>query len=187
MAAQTGFSHPTIRRMWAAFGLHRSQTFKLSDDPLFVDKVRDSVGPYLSPPNRTLVLSIDEESQIEALDGEQPILPMMRDDLAVRRPRCRLGRRHRQVLQRHRVAKFLNFFKEIDAQVPEELDVHTVMDNMPPTRHPRSRRGSPAARIISWTSRRLRRHGSIRSSAGLQSSPKKRAPARRSYLGQATA
>lgn len=79
MAAETGFSHTTIRRMWAAFGLqpHRSQTFKLSTDPLFVDKVRDIVGLYLSPPNRALVLSIDEKSQIQALDREQPVLPMM--------------------------------------------------------------------------------------------------------------
>jgi hypothetical protein len=65
--------------MWAAFGLqpHRSQTFKLSNDPLFVDKVRDIVGLYLSPPNRALVLSVDEKSQIQALDREQPVLPMM--------------------------------------------------------------------------------------------------------------
>src|SRR6185437_8435815 len=79
MAAETGLSHTTIRRMWTAFGLqpHRSQTFKLSDDPLFVDKVRDIVGLYLSLPNRALVLSIDEKSQIQALDREQPVLPMM--------------------------------------------------------------------------------------------------------------
>src|ERR1700687_3623253 len=79
MAAESGFSHTTIRRMWAAFGLppHRSQTFKLSEDPLCVDKVRDIVGLYLSPPNRALVLSIDEKSQIQALDREQPVLPMM--------------------------------------------------------------------------------------------------------------
>jgi hypothetical protein len=113
MAAETGFSHTTIRRMWAAFGLqpHRSQTFKLSTDPLFVDKVRDIVGLYLSPPNRALVLSIDEKSQIQALDREQPVLPMMpgiperrthnyvRHDLAVRRARRRIGLRHRQMLQ----------------------------------------------------------------------------------------
>ena len=79
MAAETGFSHTTIRRMWVAFGLqpHRSETFKLSNDPLFVDKVRDIVGLYLSPPNRALVLSIDEKSQIQALNREQPVLPMM--------------------------------------------------------------------------------------------------------------
>jgi transposase len=79
MSGATGFSHTTIRRIWAAFGLqpHRSETFKLSSDPLFVDKVRDIVGLYLSPPNRALVLSVDEKSQIQALDREQPILPMM--------------------------------------------------------------------------------------------------------------
>lgn len=79
MAAATGFSHTTIRRIWNAFGLqpHRSQTFKLSADPLFVDKVRDIVGLYLSPPTRALVLSVDEKSQIQALDREQPVLPMM--------------------------------------------------------------------------------------------------------------
>jgi transposase len=89
MAAETGFSHTTIRRMWTAFGLqpHRSQTFKLSSDPLFVDKVRDIVGLYLSPPNRALVLSIDEKSQIQALDREQPVLPMMPGGDMVR-PRC---------------------------------------------------------------------------------------------------
>jgi transposase len=79
MATATGFSHTTIRRIWTAFGLqpHRSQTFKLSSDPLFVDKVRYIVGLYLSPPNRALVLSVDEKSQIQALDREQPVLPMM--------------------------------------------------------------------------------------------------------------
>src|SRR5947208_12868597 len=79
MAAETGISHTTIRRMWVAFGLqpHRSQTFKLSNDPLFVDKVRDIVGLYLSPPNRALVLSIDEKSQIQALNSEQKVLHKM--------------------------------------------------------------------------------------------------------------
>ena len=79
MAGATGFSHTTIRRIWTAFGLqpHRTETFKLSSDPLFVDKVRDIVGLYLSPPNRALVLSVDEKSQIQALDREQPVLPMM--------------------------------------------------------------------------------------------------------------
>jgi transposase len=115
MAAEAGFSHTTIRRMWAAFGLqpHRSQTFKLSTDPLFVDKVRDIVGLYLSPPNRALVLSIDEKSQIQALDREQPVLPMMpgvperRTHSYVRHGTtslfaaldCRLWVRHRQMLQ----------------------------------------------------------------------------------------
>ena len=74
MATTTGYSHTTIRRIWNAFGLqpHRSETFKLSSDPLFVDKVRDIVGLYLSPPNRALVLSVDEKSQIQTLDRKQP-------------------------------------------------------------------------------------------------------------------
>jgi Homeodomain-like domain len=93
MASETGFSHTTIRRMWMAFGLqpHRSQTFKLSNDPLFVDKVRDIVGLYLSPPNRALVLSIDEKSQIQALDWERPVLPMMPGIKAVHCCRIALG------------------------------------------------------------------------------------------------
>jgi len=75
---ETGLSHTTIRRIWNAFGLqpHRSETFKLSTDPLFVDKVQDIVGLYLSPPNRAIVLCVDEKSQIQALDREQPVLPM---------------------------------------------------------------------------------------------------------------
>ena len=80
MAAETGYSHTTIRRIWNAFGLqpHRSETFKLSTDPLFVDKVQDVVGLYMSPPNRAIVLCLDEKSQIQALDREQPVLPMAR-------------------------------------------------------------------------------------------------------------
>src|SRR5262249_10033107 len=79
MAAEPGPSPTTTRRRWAASGFqpHRSQTFKLSSDPLFVAKVRDIVGLYLSPPNRAIVLSVDEKSQIQALDREQPVLPMM--------------------------------------------------------------------------------------------------------------
>lgn len=115
MAGATGFSHTTIRRIWVAFGLqaHRAETFKLSSDPLFVDKVRDIVGLYLSPPNRALVLSVDEKSQIQALDREQPVLtddagharashPLLcpsRHDLVVRGARYRLRLGHRQMLQ----------------------------------------------------------------------------------------
>jgi transposase len=151
MAAEIGFSHTTIRRMWVAFGLqpHRSQTFKLSNDPLFVDKVRAIVGLYLSPPNRALVLSIDEKSQIQALDREQPLLPMI----------WRTRTSHAQLraawynlaaldvasgfvigkcYKRHRAAEFLNFLKEIDAQVAEGLDIHIVMDNYATHNGPRA-------------------------------------------------
>ena len=161
MAAETGFSHTTIRRMWAAFGLqpHRSQTFKLSSDPLFVDKVRDIVGLYLSPPNRALVLSIDEKSQIQALDREQPVLPMMpgvperRTHSYVRHGTTTLfaaldvasGFIIGKCYKRHRTVEFLKFLKEIDAQVPEGLDVHIVMDNYATHKAPK---------IKAWLARR---------------------------------
>jgi transposase len=145
MAGATGFSHTTIRRIWAAFGLqpHRSETFKLSSDPLFVDKVRDIVGLYLSPPNRALVLSVDEKSQIQALDREQPVLPMMpgmperRTHGYVRHGTTSLfaaldiasGFVIGKCYKRHRAAEFLDFLKQIERQVPSDLDVHIVMDN----------------------------------------------------------
>src|SRR5258705_6700111 len=165
MAAETGFSHTTIRRMWAAFGLqpHRSQTFKLSSDPLFVDKVRDIVGLYLSPPNRALVLSIDEKSQIQALDREQPVLPMMpgvperRTHSYVRHGTTSLfaaldvasGFVIGKCYKRHRAAEFLNFLKEIDAQIPEGLDIHIVMDNYATHKTPK---------INAWLARRPHYH-----------------------------
>src|SRR6187402_2992360 len=76
--SRSRLSHTAIRRIWTVFGLqrHRSETFKLSSDPLFVDKVQDIVGLYMSPPNRAVVLCVDEKSQIQALDREQPVLPM---------------------------------------------------------------------------------------------------------------
>lgn len=145
MAAATGFSHTTIRRIWNAFGLqpHRTETFKLSTDPLFVDKVRDIVGLYLSPPTRALVLSVDEKSQIQALDREQSVLPMMP---GVPERRTHSYVRHGTTSQfaaldiasgfvigkcykRHRAAEFLDFLKQIDANVPAGLDIHITMDN----------------------------------------------------------
>jgi transposase len=145
MATQSGFSHTTIRRIWNAFGLqpHRSETFKLSSDPLFVDKVRDIVGLYLSPPNRALVLSVDEKSQIQALEREQPVLPMMpgiperRTHSYVRHGTTSLfaaldiasGFVIGKCYKRHRAAEFLDFLKQIDACVPDGLDVHIIMDN----------------------------------------------------------
>jgi transposase len=145
MATQSGFSHTTIRRIWNAFGLqpHRSETFKLSSDPLFVDKVREIVGLYLSPPNRALVLSVDEKSQIQALDREQPVLPMMpgiperRTHSYVRHGTTSLfaaldiasGFVIGKCYKRHRATEFLDFLKQIDAGVPDGLDVHIIMDN----------------------------------------------------------
>ena len=149
MARESGLSHTTVRRIWAAFGVqpHRSETFKLSSDPLFVDKVRDIVGLYLSPPDRALVLCVDEKSQIQALDRTQPVLPMPRAACraclsgartitsATERPRCSQPSMSPRVpfigkcYRRHRAREFLDFLKEIDRRVPEGLDVHIVMDN----------------------------------------------------------
>jgi len=145
MAASAGHSHTTIRRMWNAFGLqpHRAETFKLSRDPLFVDKVRDIVGLYLSPPTHALVLCVDEKSQIQALDREQPVLPMMpgmperRTPSYVRHGTTSLfaaldvatGAVIGKCYKRHRATEFLDFLKQIDGNVPDGLDVHIVMDN----------------------------------------------------------
>jgi transposase len=163
MATQTGFSHTTIRRIWNAFGLqpHRSEAFKLSSDPLFVDKVRDIVGLYLSPPNRALVLSVDEKSQIQALDREQPVLPMMpgvperRTHSYVRHGTTSLfaaldiasGFVIGKCYKRHRATEFLDFLKQIDARVPDGLDVHIIMDNYATHK---------TAAIKSWLARRPR-------------------------------
>jgi transposase len=145
MAKETGLSHTTVRRIWTAFGLqpHRKERFKLSSDPLFVDKVRDIVGLYLSPPNRALVLSVDEKSQIQALDRSQPVLPMM-PGIPERQTHdyIRHGTTSRfaaldvasgfvigKCYKRHRAKEFLAFLKEIDTRVAGDLDIHIIMDN----------------------------------------------------------
>jgi len=145
MARDTGLSQTAVSRIWRAFGLqpHRQETFKLSTDPLFVEKVRDIVGLYLAPPLKAMVLCVDEKSQIQALDRTQPILPLapgiperrthdyMRHgtttlfaalDIATGEV---IGELHR----RHRSAEFLQFLRTIDANVPAQLDIHLVMDN----------------------------------------------------------
>lgn len=163
MAKQTGLSHTTIRRIWNAFGLqpHRSETFKLSSDPLFVDKVRDVVGLYMSPPDRALVLCVDEKSQIQALDREQPVLPMMpgmperRTHNYVRHGTTSLfaaldvatGFVIGKCYKRHRASEFLDFLKAIDANVPDDLDIHLVMDNYATHKTPK---------VKAWLARRPR-------------------------------
>ena len=96
MARASGYAPSTIHRIWRAFGLqpHRSETFKLSADPLFVDKVRDIVGLYLDPPERALVLCVDEKSQIQALDRSRPLLPMRPGQVERRHPRLHTPRDH---------------------------------------------------------------------------------------------
>ena len=145
MAARSGLSHMTVRRIWRAFGLqpHRTETFKLSSDPFFIDKVRDVVGLYLNPPEQALVLCVDEKSQIQALDRTRPLLPMRPGQVERRTHDYSrhgttslfaalnahtgkvLGRCHR----RHRSLEFRKFLDTIDAAVPAELDVHLIVDN----------------------------------------------------------
>ena len=145
LAAKLSISASTVQRVWRAFGLqpHREETFKLSTDPLFVEKVRDIVGLYLNPPLKALVLCVDEKSQIQALDRTQPLLPMS-FGVAARRTHdyerhgtttlfaaldIASGKVIGELHRRHRAKEFLQFLRTIDANVPPELEVHLVMDN----------------------------------------------------------
>jgi transposase len=146
MAKQSGLSHSTVGRIWRAFGLkpHRSETFQLSNDPLFVDKVRDIVGLYMDPPEHAVVLCVDEKSQVQALNRSQPVLPMLpaRPELQthtyVRHGTTALfaaldvatGKVVGQCRRRHRASEFVKFLQQIDASVPADLDVHIVLDNL---------------------------------------------------------
>jgi transposase len=145
MAREVGLTQSAVHRIWKAFGLqpHRQQTWKLSKDPLFVAKVRDVVGLYLNPPERAVVLCVDEKSQIQALDRTAPILPMLPGtperathdykragtsslyaalDLATGKV---IGRLH----ARHRAIEFKQFLQTLDREVPDDLAVHLVLDN----------------------------------------------------------
>jgi transposase len=145
MAAQSGLSKSTIGRMWKAFGLkpHLVDTFKLSTDPQFIDKVRDVVGLYLNPPEKAIVLAVDEKSQIQALDRSAPVLPMM-PGMPERRTHDYLrhgittlfaaldvatGEVIGSIHRRHRAAEFKKFLTKLDREVPADLDVHLICDN----------------------------------------------------------
>ena len=145
MAKAARLNQTAVSRIWRAFALqpHRSETFKLSKDPLFVDKVRDIVGLYMSPPDKALVLCVDEKSQIQALDRTQPILPM-RPGQAERRSHdyvrhgttslfaaldVACGKVIGRCFRRHRSQEFRKFLEIIDDNVPPDLDVHLILDN----------------------------------------------------------
>ena len=145
MARRSGLSHNTVSRIWRAFALqpHRTETFKLSADPLFIEKVRDIVGLYLNPPDRALVLCVDAKSQIQALDRTRPLLPL-RPGQAERRSHdyvrhgttslfaaldARTGQVIGQCHRRHRALEFRKFLDAIESAVPAELDVHLIADN----------------------------------------------------------
>jgi len=165
LAKDTGVSQSTVVRIWHAFGLkpHLQGTFKLSDDPYFIEKVRDIVGLYMDPPERALVLSVDEKSQVQALDRTQPMLPMSPGypercthnyvrhgttslfaalDVATGKV---IGQCHR----RHRHQEFLKFLKTIEANVPPKLDVHIIIDNYATHRTPK---------VKNWLARRPHWH-----------------------------
>ena len=151
MAKETKLSRPTVHRVWNAFGLqpHRQRHFKLSTDPFFVEKVRDIVGLYLNPPDKAMVLCVDEKSQVQALDRTQPLLPMgigyvqgVTHDY-VRHGTTTLfaaldiatGKVLTCCKRRHRHQEYLQFLKQIDANVPEDLDIHLVVDNYATHKH----------------------------------------------------
>ena len=145
MARRSGLSHTTVSRIWRAFALqpHRTETFKLSADPLFIEKVRDIVGLYLDPPDRALVLCVDEKFQIQALDRTRPLLPL-RPGQVERRTHdyvrhgttslfaaldARTGKVIGECHRRHRAVEFRKFLDAIESEVPAELDVHLIADN----------------------------------------------------------
>jgi transposase len=145
MAKSTGMSQSAISRIWRAFGLkpHLVDTFKLSTDPLFVDKVRDIVGLYMNPPDHAVVLCVDEKTQVQALDRTQPIFPMLpgvpqRQSHDYKRNgtidlyaalNLATGEVTHQLTAQHRAIEFKKFLTLIDKNVPKELDVHIVIDN----------------------------------------------------------
>ena len=165
MAKHLGLSHSTIGRVWRAFGLqpHRSESFRLSQDPQLVEKVRDIVGLYMNPPDNAVVLCVDEKSQIQALERAQPVLPMSlgqperRTHDYVRHGTTDLfaaldvttGEVLGKCYPRHRAKEFKRFLVEIDLAVPSELDVHVVLDNL-------ATHKTPA--VKHWLSQRPRFH-----------------------------
>lgn len=174
MAKASGINQTAISRIWRAFSLapHRSETFKLSKDPLFIDKVRDIVGLYMNPPERALVLCVDEKSQIQALDRTAPLLPMRPGQIErhthdyARHGTTSLfaaldtktGKIIGQNQQRHRSEEFRNFLDTIEKNVPEALDVHLIMDNY----------GTHKTKLIQdWLAKRPRFHTHI----GLMAQP----------------
>jgi transposase len=165
MAKAQGLSEATIRRIWKRYNLkpHLTKTFKLSRDKQFIPKLYDVVGLYLNPPDKSLVLSVDEKSQIQALDRTQPGLPL-------KKGRCGTMthdyKRHGTTtlfaalnmidghvigdcLPRHRHQEFIRFLKKIDAETPPQLDLHLIVDNYGTHKHPR---------VISWLKRHPRFH-----------------------------
>src|SRR6059036_1615596 len=165
IAEETRVSKSTVHRIWQALGLepHRQRHFKLSSDPFFVEKVRDIVGLYLNPPDKAVVLGVDEKTQIQALDRTQPMLPMglgyvegVTHDYE-RHGTTTLfaaldiasGKVIAECKRRHRHQEFLSFLKQIERQIPENLDIHAIIDNYGTHKH---------AAVKRWLARHPRWH-----------------------------
>lgn len=165
LGKQLGMSKDTVARVWRAFGLrpHRSESFSLSNDPQFVEKVRDIVGLYLCPPTNALVLCVDEKSQMQALNRTQPLLPMTPGE-AERRTctyerngtttlfaalEVATGRVIGKTYPRHRSKEFCSFLNEVKRNVPDDLDVHLILDNLATHK---------TARVHKWLLRNPRFH-----------------------------
>ena len=165
MARRVGLTQSAVSRIWRAFALqpHRTETFKLSRDPLFIEKVRDIVGLYMNPPEKALVLCVDEQSEVQALDRTAPLLPMRPGQIERRTHDYRrhgtlslfaaLDTATGQVIgsckARHRSIEFVKFLNQIDTAVPQDLDIHIVLDNYGTHKTPRVRR---------WLAKRPRYH-----------------------------
>jgi transposase len=164
-AEASGISKSTVHRLFQAFGLqpHRTRSFKLSTDPFFIEKVRDIVGLYLNPPDHALVLCVDEKSQIQALNRTQPVLPMglgyvegVTHDY-VRHGTTTLfaaldiatGAVFTECKPRHRHQEFLSFLRRLDSSIPQQLEVHLIVDNYATHKHPKVR---------TWLAQRPRDH-----------------------------
>jgi len=165
MAKAQGVSAATVQRIWDAHGLqpHRTRAFKLSNDPLFCEKLSDVVGLYLNPPEKALVLCVDEKSQIQALDRTQPSLPMKRGRAGTmthdykRNGTTTLfaalstldGSVVGQCLPRHRHQEFLKFLRTLDREFPRGLDLHLILDNYQTHKH---------ANVDAWLAKHPRFH-----------------------------
>jgi putative transposase len=165
IAKETGIAKSTVHRLFQLFGLqpHRTRSFKLSTDPFFVEKLRDVVGLYLNPPDKAVVLCVDEKSQIQTLERTQPMLPMgfgyiegvthdyQRHGTITLFAALNVldGAVIAQCKPRHRHQQFLAFLRHIEANVPAQLDIHLVVDNYATHKHPKVR---------AWLARRARWH-----------------------------
>ena len=163
MAKAVGVSLTSVQRIWRAHGLapHRLRTFKLSRDPKFAEKVRDIVGLYVDPPAHAVVLSVDEKSQIQALDRTQPGLPMKKGRAGTmthdykRHGTTTLfaaldvleGKVIGRCMQRHRHQEFIRFLNAVERQVPADKSVHAILDNYATHKHPK---------VIAWLGRHPR-------------------------------